>query len=420
MNEVDKLSDKQIIGCIRLDKGPVNAEQIIHLENIGADGVLLIDDSMPIDEEHLIKLIKAVSEKSDLPMLVKRHYQRLEDVKKVLYAGDTRAVMDVVSAADFHLMLEASERFGKDKIFAWIPESQPVTDALASVIHQNGAGACVVENRETEIFATYHLPVLPVQNQTATAEIAKILLADGVCGIISEKFYTDDMDMMGLKYDLGNLGIATNRFESKLPFSEFKLNSDGLIPVVTQEYKTGKVLMVAYMNEEAFNETIRSGRMTYWSRSRQELWKKGDTSGHYQYVKSLDIDCDKDTILAKVVQIGAACHTGNESCFFTNLVSKAYDSTNPMTIFDEVMETIIHRKENPKEGSYTNYLFDKGIDKILKKVGEEATEIVIAAKNPDTDELKYEICDFLYHMMVLMAERGVTWKEITKELAGRH
>ncbi len=414
------MSDKQIIGCIRLDKGPVNAEQIIHLENIGADGVLLIDDSMPIDEEHLIKLIKAVSEKSDLPMLVKRHYQRLEDVKKVLYAGDTRAVMDVVSAADFHLMLEASERFGKDKIFAWIPESQPVTDALASVIHQNGAGACVVENRETEIFATYHLPVLPVQNQTATAEIAKILLADGVCGIISEKFYTDDMDMMGLKYDLGNLGIATNRFESKLPFSEFKLNSDGLIPVVTQEYKTGKVLMVAYMNEEAFNETIRSGRMTYWSRSRQELWKKGDTSGHYQYVKSLDIDCDKDTILAKVVQIGAACHTGNESCFFTNLVSKAYDSTNPMTIFDEVMETIIHRKENPKEGSYTNYLFDKGIDKILKKVGEEATEIVIAAKNPDTDELKYEICDFLYHMMVLMAERGVTWKEITKELAGRH
>ena len=137
-------------------------------------------------------------------------------------------------------------------------------------------------------------------------------------------------------------------------------------------------------------------------------------------MKSLGIDCDKDTILAKVVQIGAACHTGNESCFFTNLVSKSYDTTNPMTIFDEVMATILHRKENPKEGSYTNYLFDKGIDKILKKVGEEATEIVIAAKNPDSDELKYEICDFLYHMMVLMAERGVTWKEITKELAGRH
>ena len=211
-----------------------------------------------------------------------------------------------------------------------------------------------------------------------------------------------------------------NCFESKMPFDEFKLNNDGLIPVVVQDYKTGKVLMLAYMNKESYEETIRSGRMTYWSRSRQELWKKGDTSGHYQYVKSLDIDCDKDTILAKVAQIGAACHTGNESCFFTNLVSKNYEDVNPMTIFDQVMETILERKEHPKEGSYTNYLFDKGIDKILKKVGEEATEIVIAAKNPDSDELKYEICDFLYHMMVLMAERDVNWKEITKELASRH
>lgn len=414
------MSDKRIIGCIRMDKEPVAADQIIQMENTGADSVLLIDDSMPVDEERLIKLIKAVGEKSDMPLLIKRHYQRLEDVKKILYAGDTQAVMDVVSAADFHLMVEASERFGKDKILAWIPESQPVTDALASAVQQNGASVCIVENRDTELFGTYHLPVLPVRNMTDAKEIAAVLEPDGVWGIISEKFYTDQMDLMSLKYELGSMGIATNRFESQIPFGEFKLNSDGLIPVVTQEYKTGKVLMVAYMNEEAFNETIRSGRMTYWSRSRQELWKKGDTSGHYQYVKSLDIDCDKDTILAKVVQIGAACHTGNESCFFTNLVSKSYDTTNPMTIFDEVMATILHRKENPKEGSYTNYLFDKGIDKILKKVGEEATEIVIAAKNPDSDELKYEICDFLYHMMVLMAERGVTWKEITKELAGRH
>ena len=420
MNEVNKLSDKQIIGCVRIDKEPITAEHIIHMENTGADGVLLLDDSMPVDEERLIKLIKAVSEKSDLPLLIKRHYQRLEDVKKILYAGDTRAVMDVVSAADFHLMVEASERFGKDKIFAWIPESQPVTDALASAVWQNGASVCVVENKDAELFETYHLPVLLVRNMAGVKEIAEALSANNVCGIVSERLYMDDTDLMSLKYELGDMGIATNRFESKIPFSEFKLNSDGLIPVVTQEYKTGKVLMVAYMNEAAFNETIRSGRMTYWSRSRQELWKKGETSGHYQYVKSLDIDCDNDTILAKVVQIGAACHTGNESCFFTNLVSKSYDTTNPMTIFDEVMATIIHRKENPKEGSYTNYLFDKGIDKILKKVGEEATEIVIAAKNPDSDELKYEICDFLYHLMVLMAERGVTWKEITKELAGRH
>ncbi len=185
---------------------------------------------------------------------------------------------------------------------------------------------------------------------------------------------------MGLKNDLAGYNIVTNRFESTIPFSEFKLNSDGLIPVVTQEYKTGKVLMVAYMNEEAFNETIRSGRMTYWSRSRQELWKKGDTSGHYQYVRSLDIDCDKDTILAKVVQIGAACHTGNESCFFTNLTTKDYNPVNPMTIFDQVMGTILERKEHPQDGSYTNYLFDKGIDKILKRSVKRRRKLLLPQK----------------------------------------
>ncbi len=144
--------------------------------------------------------------------------------------------------------------------------------------------------------------------------------------------------------------------------------------------------------------------MTYFSRSRKELWTKGMTSGHIQYVKSLTADCDYDTILAKVSQVGAACHTGNPTCFFNEIVKKEYVEKNPLKVLEDVYEIILDRKAHPKEGSYTNYLFDKGIDKILKKVGEEATEIVIAAKNPDPEEVKYEISDFLYHMMVLMAE----------------
>ncbi len=173
------------------------------------------------------------------------------------------------------------------------------------------------------------------------------------------------------------------------------------------------------MNEEAFETTLATGKMTYWSRSREELWIKGMTSGHFQYVKSLDIDCDNDTILAKVSQTGAACHTGNRTCFYRNLVQREYDEANPLKVFEQVYETILDRKLHPKEGSYTNYLFDKGLDKILKKVGEEATELVIAAKNPDPEEIKYELSDFLYHAMVLMAERGVTWEDITRELANR-
>ena len=146
---------------------------------------------------------------------------------------------------------------------------------------------------------------------------------------------------------------------------------------------------------------------------------KGETSGHIQYVKELTADCDFDTILAKVSQVGVACHTGNPSCFFNEIVKKEYIEKNPLKVFETVYNIIEDRKNNPKEGSYTNYLFDKGIDKILKKVGEECTEIVIAAKNPDPEEIKYEISDFLYHVMVLMGEKGVTWEEITQELAQR-
>ena len=202
-------------------------------------------------------------------------------------------------------------------------------------------------------------------------------------------------------------------------WEDLKLNSDGMVCVVVQDDKNKDVLMVAYMNREAYEKTIETGVMTYWSRSRNELWVKGLTSGHFQYVQSLYLDCDNDTILATVDQSGAACHTGSRSCFFKSLVQKEYNDTNPLHIFQDVYDVIADRKLHPKEGSYTNYLFDKGIDKILKKVGEECTEIIIAAKNPDKEEIKYEISDFLYHAMVLMVERGVTWEEITNELARR-
>ena len=213
--------------------------------------------------------------------------------------------------------------------------------------------------------------------------------------------------------------IGYKPLTAAIPFSKFKLNEAGLIPAIVQDDVTGDVLMLAYMNEASYNKTLETGLMTYFSRSRQSLWLKGETSGHYQYVKSLYLDCDNDTILAKVSQVGAACHTGNRTCFYRDLVKKEFNNVNPLEVFENVYQIIKDRKEHPKEGSYTNYLFDKGIDKILKKVGEECTELVIAAKNPDPEEIKYEMSDFLYHAMVLMVERGVTWEDITEELANR-
>ena len=201
-----------------------------------------------------------------------------------------------------------------------------------------------------------------------------------------------------------------------LGWEELKLNSDGMLTVVVQDVVTDEVLMVAYMNQEAYEKTLETGTMTYWSRSRNELWVKGMTSGHFQYVKSLTIDCDLDTLLAKVDQVGAACHTGNPTCFFQPIVGSDNNEKSPVQVFEHVYQTIIDRKNNPKEGSYTNYLFEQGQDKILKKIGEEATGIVIASKNPNPEELKTEMADFLYHAMVLMVEKGITWEDITNQL----
>ncbi len=205
--------------------------------------------------------------------------------------------------------------------------------------------------------------------------------------------------------------------------SSVKFDEKGLVPVVTQDTKTKEVLMVAYMNEEAFDKTIETGKVHYYSRSRSKLWLKGETSGHFQLVKSIKLDCDGDTILIEAEQIDAACHTGNKTCFFRTMVDgewKANEEEKPTAaILHEVYNVIVDRNINPKEGSYTNYLFTKGLDKILKKVGEEAAEVIIAAKNKSKEEIRYEVSDLMYHLMVLLVERGLTLEDIYGELKGR-
>ena len=218
---------------------------------------------------------------------------------------------------------------------------------------------------------------------------------------------------MEMKSQLSASGIKMDNFEPNLKWSDLKKNSDGMVPVIVQDYRTDEVLMLAYMNEEAFDTTINIGKMTYYSRSRNELWTKGLTSGHIQYVKSLTADCDYDTILAKVSQIGAACHTGNQSCFFNEIVKKEYVEKNPQKVLGDVYNIILDRRENPKEGSYTNLLLEKGLDNILKKVGEENTEIIIAAKNTDHEHLKYEISVYFYNIMVLREDMFITGDDIT-------
>lgn len=205
---------------------------------------------------------------------------------------------------------------------------------------------------------------------------------------------------------------------------EIKYDANGLVPVITQDYKDKEVLMLAYMNELALNKTIETGKVHYYSRSRAELWLKGETSGHYQLVKELTYDCDGDTILIQVEQIGAACHTGHRSCFYRDSIKGETSEATKVEYFDSRMlkqeyDTIVDRKNDPKEGSYTNYLLDKGIDKTLKKVGEEAAEVIIAAKNSDKYETIGEIADLLYHLQVAMVQSDITWQDVFEEINNR-
>lgn len=375
----------------KIDETLSPVDVCLNLEASGADELFIMEMSYD-DASHdsNISMLRQIAKEVEIPINVGGNIKRVEDVKKYLYSGCRRAVLDSLKETNTSMMTEVCNRFGKEKIGILIKENS-LDSEIADLASENGVNSYFTQ--ETDCFA------LNGDNYIVKADIKA--------------------DFFEKKNELKSKGFEICSFESSMSFDEFKTNSDGLIPVIVQDYKTDEVLMLAYMNKEAYYNTIKTGKMTYYSRSRNSQWIKGETSGHYQYVKSLDIDCDNDTILAKVKQVGAACHTGNYSCFYRNLAKKDFKQTNPLKVFSDVMGVIEDRKLHPKEGSYTNYLFDKGIDKILKKVGEEATEIIIAAKNPDSEEIIYEISDFLYHVMVLMSLKEVTWEEIIAELANR-
>ena len=424
---------KRLVPCIYLKED--NEDSVARARrfgNTGADEVLVFDLSDgDAEHEKAINRIRQICEAAEVPVTGAGNVKRMEDVKKLLYAGCHRAVLNFAKEGNRGILEEVSKKFGKDRIVVYLPDLDTYEESRDAVEELAGMVFCD-QGLEDALAERTELPVMVLAKKPAAGSGCDGT-AETICGLLAKPSVqalaggcvnvaageSGSADLMAVKLRCRDAGIPVDTFESKIAWEDFRLNSDGLIPCIVQDYRTDEVLMLAYMNEESFRKTLETGRMTYWSRSRRELWTKGLTSGHLQYVKSLTLDCDNDTILAKVSQIGAACHTGNRSCFFRELVKKEYDDANPLRVFEDVFAVIKDRKIHPREGSYTNYLFDKGIDKILKKVGEECTEIVIAAKNPDKEEIKYEISDFLYHVMVLMAEKDVSWEDITRELARR-
>ena len=408
--------------------GPENLDEkrdILDLARLyndsGIDKIICYDLSDDDDEhEKNILAIREINRNIEIKTCGGGNIKRLEDVKKFLYAGCIEVILNGSKPETVELLKEASARFGAEKILVSLTTINFIFKTK-SFLEEN-VHELVIYNRALldSLEGITDVPYIVDVDDYRFDDVVALLRSEKIRGISGKFINNVDTDIMQVKCELSDAGVKMDNFEPKLSWSDLKVNSDGLVPVIVQDYQTHEVLMLAYMNEEAFQNTIRIGKMTYYSRSRKELWIKGMTSGHTQYVKSLTADCDYDTILAKVSQVGGiSCHTGAPNCFFNEIVKKEYTERNPLKVFESVYDVIVERKDHPKEGSYTNYLFDKGIDKILKKVGEEATEIVIAAKNPDNEEVKYEISDFLYHMMVLMVEKGLTWEDVTRELSQR-
>lgn len=355
-----------------------------------ADGLIVFDMS-DTDEAHeeALDVIKEICGAAEMDVIGAGNIRRMEDVKKLLYAGCRKAILDYSRESNVAVTEEVSLKFGRDKILASYRTVEEISGRKELL--EKYVSALLLLNphqiRETEKIT--ELPFFVEVNQIALNKLMEIFAYKNVCGVTGNTINDNYRDIPALKNLCKENNILVETFEAAFQWADFRKNSDGLVPVIVQDYRTGEVLMMAYMDEEAYQETIGSGRMHYYSRSRRTLWLKGETSGHFQYVKSLAADCDMDTILAKVSQVGVACHTGARSCFFNEITRKEYEETNnPLQVLGEVLDIIRDRKIHPKEGSYTNYLFEKGLDKILKKLGEEATEIVIAAKNPNANEVK--------------------------------
>ena len=428
------MKEKKIIPCIYLshtnavkgfkdssiiDTDPLKLAKFYEGNNADA---LVVYDLSDSDESHeeALDIIKGICEALDIPVYGAGNVKRMEDIKKLLYAGCNKAALNYSKPGNIEITEEVSKKFGADKIIASVESLSEIQDNSDLIEAYCDLVLLVNPVKVHDVSDASPVPVLVSLPELTLDKMIQVLQIENIYGITGEAITKNAAELTALKGILEENGVKISKVRARFAWEEFKINSDGLLPVVVQDYKTDEVLMMAYMNKEAYEKTIDTGLMTYYSRSRQELWIKGETSGHYQHVQSLTIDCDLDTMLAKVIQTGVACHTGNKTCFFQTVMEKEMKSEdNPLRVFEDVYAVIKDRKINPKEGSYTNYLFDKGVDKILKKVGEEATEIVIAANNPNPNEIKYEISDFLYHVMVLMVEKGVTWADITEDLAKR-
>ena len=311
---VDGFHSKKIIS-----ENPV--ELACFYSECNADEILVFDLSYDdASHEAALDLIKEICSRANLPVIGAGNVKRMEDIKKLLYAGCTKAALNYSKEGNIEITKEVSDKFGKEKIVACIAvaeEIQANEELLGKYVNEV---ILISEKTIKQAIETSKMPFIVTLPEVSLDKLLELLAVEHIAGITGPAVNENAKELNDIKDLCAENGISVHTFEPEIPWSDLKKNQDGLVPVIVQDYKTQEVLMMAYMNEEAYRATLKSGRMNYFSRSRQSQWLKGETSGHFQYVMEMKADCDKDTILAKVSQIGAACHTGNYSCFFNEIM----------------------------------------------------------------------------------------------------
>lgn len=469
---------KRIIACLDVRNGRVvkgtkftdikdvdSPEKLAKFYSDNSVDELVFYDITASNEERKTSLefVERVAQVINIPFSAGGGVSTIEDFKYILRKGADKVSVNSAAVKNPQLIREASMAFGSQcvvlsmdvkkngqgswSVYVKGGREKTELDAIewAITAAELGAGEIVVNSIDedgmkngydiellSKITSAVNIPVIASGGAGKKEHFLDVLQKTGVDGVLAASvFHFGEIKVPELKQYLKENGAeirmpeaAPQKKESpsaeNADISMISFGKDGLVPCICQDAKTGAVLMLAYMNEQSLRLTLEKKCAVYYSRSRSELWEKGATSGNTQKVRALYYDCDADALLIKVEQTGNACHTGEYSCFFNAVFDDLGVSADPgSSVFGELYATVIGRKNDPSEGSYTNYLFDKGLDKILKKVGEEAAETIIAAKNQDRQELIGETGDLIYHLTVMLAEKGISMDEIEQELKSR-
>ena len=469
---------KRIIACLDVRNGRVvkgtkftdikdvdSPEKLAKFYSDNSVDELVFYDITASNEERKTSLefVERVARVINIPFSAGGGVSTIEDFKYILRKGADKVSVNSAAVRNPQLIREASMAFGSQcvvlsmdvkkndegswSVYVKGGREKTELDAIewAITAAELGAGEIVVNSIDEDgmkngydlellsrITSVVNIPVIASGGAGKKEHFLDALQKTGVDGVLAASvFHFGEIKVPELKQYLKENGAeirmpeaAPQKLDSTLAgnadISMISFGKDGLVPCICQDAKTGAVLMLAYMNEQSLRLTLEKKRAVYYSRSRSELWEKGATSGNTQKVRAIYYDCDADALLIKVDQTGNACHTGEYSCFFNAVFDDlGVSADSGSSVFRELYATVIGRKNDPSEGSYTNYLFDKGLDKILKKVGEEAAETIIAAKNQDRQELIGETGDLIYHLTVMLAEKGISMDEIEQELKSR-